>query len=163
MWLLTGGTLIVDQAGGMREGRAESFDSAFRKTMTARYGENALGVMHVAHPLLAGLDEVPYRNMGVRTKAMRPRLESVTIAGRPAIIYSRDDLTCGLLGCPNPLVGGLTEEGAWQVLSRLVIRASGAELKEEVRSQKEEAGSQKEEVGSQKEEVRSRRAGRRRN
>ena len=57
---------------------------------------------------------------------MRPKLECVRIGGRSAIIYSRYDLTCGLLGCPNPLVSGATDSGAYELLARLVLGGAGA-------------------------------------
>ncbi len=44
-----------------------------------------------------------------------------------AIVYSRYDLTCGLLGAPNPRASGLTGDSAYVVFSRLLLHASGAQ------------------------------------
>jgi len=127
-WLKAGGTLIVDQAGGPPEGKDGEFDASFRKLIAARYGEDALGIL-VGHPALAGLGKVGHRNvMGVRRKALAPRLESLKIVGRDAVIYSRYDITCGLLGNPNPLVSGLDGDGAHEVFTRLLLTAAGVEL-----------------------------------
>ncbi|KKM66837.1 hypothetical protein LCGC14_1477230, partial [marine sediment metagenome] len=126
VWLLTGGTLIVDQAGGPRGDLEKSFDSAFRQAIERRYGPTALKKVSAGNELLTGLDKVGYRHfLGRRRASMPPRLESVKIGGRDAIIYSRYDMTCGLLGCPNPMVSGLTERGAYRVLARLVKRIAG--------------------------------------
>ena len=126
-WLKAGGTLIVDQAGGPRAGRKEPFDESFRKLIEDRYGDDALHPIKV-HPALGGLGKVAHRNVqGVRRRMLAPRLESVRIGGRQAIIYSRYDLSCGLLGNPNPLVSGLDGEAAYDILSRLVLSAAGIE------------------------------------
>ncbi len=128
-WLRAGGTLIVDRAGGPPADRGDgSFDSAFRKLLAERYGERSLAPLPLSGPLLDGLEKVPYRNvMGLRRKALRPRLECVRIAGRPAVTYSRYDLTCGLLGNPNPLVSGADATGAYEIFSRLLLAAGGLE------------------------------------
>ena len=129
-WLKSGGTLIVDQAGGPRNEKQGPFDAAFRKLIAGKYGNDALGFLSTAHPFLAGLDKVGYRNvLGLRRKRMRPRLECVRIGDRVAIIYSRYDLTCGLLGNPNPLAAGADGEGAYEIVSRLVMGAAGLERK----------------------------------
>jgi hypothetical protein len=129
-WVNGGGTLIVDQAGGPKPGGGPSFDSAFRKLLQKRYGQRSLEYLSSAHPFLAGLEKVGYRNvMGVRRKAMRPRLEGVRIGDRVAIIYSRYDLACGLLGNPNPLVAGADADAAYEIFSRLVLRAGGLKLR----------------------------------
>ena len=142
-WLKGGGTLIVDQAGGpgpkpgasplaasAPTGPSATFDSAFRQLIEQRYGREALLLMPSAHPWLAGLDKVGYRNVMLqRRQSMRPKLEWMKLDDRPAIIYSPYDLTCGLLGCPNPLVSGAGEKGAYEIVSRLVLGAAALEGK----------------------------------
>ena len=120
-WLAGGGTLLVDQAGGPDLGK-NAFDESFRKLLAEEYGRDALTALPADGPLLKGLDKVLYRHLGgVRRSSERPSLECVQIDDRPAILYSRYDLTCGLLGCPNPLIVGLEESGAYQILSRLIL------------------------------------------
>ncbi len=122
-WLRAGGTLIVDQAGGPRPDPAGTFDSAFRELLAKRYGAEALESMSAADPLLRGIGKVSLRRArGVRHGKMWPRLEAVYIDGRAVIIYSRYDLTCGLLGAPNPLAVGADAEGAYTILSHLLGR-----------------------------------------
>jgi len=124
-WIKAGGTLIVDQAGGPPRGRTGAFDDAFRKLIARRYGDEALEWV-VAQAWLKGVDKVGYRNVaGMRRRRMGPRLESVRIGDREAILYSRDDLTCGLLGNPNPLVAGADADGAYAIVSRLLLGAAG--------------------------------------
>ena len=122
-WLKAGGTLIVDQAGG--PGTAGDFGAAFRKLIAGRYGPESLAPVPATHPLLEGLDKVSYRHVrGAGRGKLRPRLEMVSLNGRPMIIYSRLDLTCGLLGCPNPLVRGADEDGAYRILASLLDKLS---------------------------------------
>ena len=98
--------------------------------MDRRWGDDALRPLAPGHPWLEGLGKVGYRNvMGLRRNRLRPRLEAVTLTGRPAIIYSRYDLTCGLLGNPNPLIAGLDGDAAHEVLSRLLLAAAGVKPK----------------------------------
>ena len=121
-WLAAGGTLIADQAGGPKEKPDNSFDQGFRNLVTGQYGKDAFRSMAAGGVMLAGMDKVGHRNvMGVRRRTMPPRLEVVMIGQRPAIIYSQLDMTCGLLGNPNPLVSGLADEGAVEVFSRLLM------------------------------------------
>ncbi len=131
-WLRAGGTLIVDQAGGHPGGRGGAFDTAFRKLMEDRYGPGALRPLAPPSPFLSGLEKLPHRNVtGQRRASLRPRLECVWIADRPAIIYSPCDVTCGLLGNPNPMVSGVHGDGAWRLFSRLVLVAAGMEPEKE--------------------------------
>ena len=125
-WLKAGGTLIVDQAGGPAKPRENTFDKFLRKLAAKRYGEGGMARIRSSHPLLKGLDNVSYRNVrGVRREKMPPVLEGIFLGGRPAVIYSRYDLTCGLLGAPNPLASGADSEGAYQILSHLLIKLAG--------------------------------------
>jgi len=111
-WLKAGGTLLTDQAGGPKKGEENSFDSAFRKAVALPYGETALPPMPKGRGPLAGLEKCDYRHlMGRRRLLMRPRLECVEVGGRTAIVYSRYDLACGLLGNPNPLAIGADAQG----------------------------------------------------
>ncbi len=136
-WVRKGGTLLVDQAGGPRQDAEGSFDAGFRKLIAARYGEGALGLLSSSHPLVRGLEKVVYRNVpGMRRKSMRPRLECVKLGDRVAIIYSKYDLTCGLLGNPNPLVAGADGPGAYKIFSRLVLGSYGLSTQDSARKEK---------------------------
>ena len=125
-WIDAGGTLIADQAGGHHRKGRNAFDAAFRKIVADWYGPDAMGTMFSRHPMLRGLGKVTYRHVaGSRRKKLHPRLECVRRDKRAAIIYSRYDLTCGLLGNPNPLVAGANADGAYEILSRLILSATG--------------------------------------
>ena len=121
-WLQGGGTLIIDQAGGPRTRRGNAFDDEFREFIEKRYGDDALNPFLSTDEPAKSLGQVPHRHVkGLRRTNMAPRLEVVRISGRPAIIYTRLDLTCGLLGAPNPLACGADDEGAYRILSRLLV------------------------------------------
>jgi hypothetical protein len=122
-WLQGGGVLIVDRAGGARGDATEPFDAAFRKMVAELYGPAALRPLPTVHPLRKGIEQVTYRHVaGLPRRRMEPTLEHVQDGDRQVIVYSRHDLTCGLLGCPNPLVSGANEQGAQQILSHLLLK-----------------------------------------
>jgi hypothetical protein len=65
---------------------------------------------------------------------MAPQVQALLIEGRPAVVYSEYDITCALLGNPNPYPFGLTPNDAYDVMARLVVRLSGMELPKETQA-----------------------------
>ena len=54
-------------------------------------------------------------------------LEAVLIGGqRPGVIFSREDLTAGLVGYSAYTVDGYAPESAFQILRNIVLHAAGA-------------------------------------
>jgi hypothetical protein len=120
-FLKNGGTLIVDQAGGPPPSGKEPFDAAIRRLLETWFGAGALQPMDKAHPLRTDVATLVYRNVeGKRRFRMPLELEHVVQNGRSVVYYSRYDLTCGLLGAPNPLTRGPDPEGCYQLLARLL-------------------------------------------
>ena len=73
------------------------------------------------HPLVRDLEKQPYRHVdGLPRRFMAPSLEYVEHDGRPAVIYSKYDLSCALLGNQNPLARGATPEAAQTILTHLL-------------------------------------------
>ena len=122
-FLRGGGTLIVDQAGGLPVGnRKETFHRAFRAQVEAWFGPDALQPVGKDHPLLKDIGTLLYRNAeGQRRKRMPLALEHVTVDGRSVLYYSRYDLSCGLLGNPNPLLSGPEPAACYEVFGRLLV------------------------------------------
>ena len=129
-FLAGGGTLIADQAGGPRKDDKGNFDASFRKLAASMYGEDAFRGMSTSVGPLAGLDKLVYRHvMGDRVSLQPARLECVRLGpggkpdpdGRIAIVYSRYDLTCALLGNPNPMASGAGDEAAYTIMTRLLL------------------------------------------
>ena len=55
----------------------------------------------------------------------RPMLRAVLIDKRPAVYFSREDLTVGLLGCPASTVYGYSPDGAYEIMRNIVLHAGG--------------------------------------
>jgi hypothetical protein len=121
-FLKAGGTLLIDQAGGPpAHGKKETFDAAIRKMIYSWYGLGSLLPVPKEHPLFADLETLEYHNVdGKRRQKMPLALEQVVQDGRSVIYYSRYDLTCGLLECPNPLLAGPDGDGCFEILQRIL-------------------------------------------
>jgi len=121
-FLSAGGTLIVDQAGGpLRQKDKPSFDKSFRRLVAGWYGPEAMRHVPAGDPLFRGMQKVLYRHIGgMRRQSRQPMLEHVVRGGRTVIYYSKYDLTCGLLGNPNPMVIGLSPKYCYEVLKRIL-------------------------------------------
>jgi hypothetical protein len=72
--------------------------------------------------------KVAYRPYAVRFltgKANVPHVKAVRVGDRPAILFSREDLTAGLVGQPVGGVIGYTPATATELMRRFVLRAAG--------------------------------------
>lgn len=108
LYLKRGGTLMAEACCGRKR-----FDAAFRKMVKRLFPRNGLTPLPADHPIYSGkvgipLGELKYRRIlaedlkkaGVRSwrGTTRPPLESVTLDGRDAILYSKYDYSCALEG-----------------------------------------------------------------
>ncbi|MEL7237556.1 MAG: DUF4159 domain-containing protein, partial [Planctomycetota bacterium] len=114
-----GGTLLIDAAGG-----DAAFADAAEAMLTRVFdnaGEALAAPIGETHPLVDGID-VEYRLSTIAGlgNARGPRLRVIEVGGRPAVIYSREDLTHGLLGRPTAGVFGYTPDTATAIVSKLV-------------------------------------------
>ncbi|HWE01001.1 MAG TPA: DUF4159 domain-containing protein [Tepidisphaeraceae bacterium] len=95
----TGGTLIVDSAGGSSE-----FADAAEAEIQATFGKapDLLSLTSQVFNLpFSIIDTVKYRPYARRVLAgqMRaPRIRTIDVKGRPAVFYSREDLSAGIVG-----------------------------------------------------------------
>ena len=101
-YLDRGGFLIADACCGKKE-----FDASFRAMVKRLYPGSSMQPISSDHPVLTGkiglsLGEVCYRKVLAEKLSARgttsPSLETVTIDGRTAILYSRYDWSCALQG-----------------------------------------------------------------
>jgi hypothetical protein len=65
-----------------------------------------------------------------RTRALlgrraEPSLRAVMIDNRPAVYFSREDITCGLVGYPSYTVHGYAPQTAFELLRNITLAASG--------------------------------------
>ncbi len=122
-----GGLLVADAAGG---------SDAFDKAAT----EQLLTLLDDVYPKVGRLPTTSkvYRQPGriigkvAYRRASRtrygddraPRLQAVSIEGRPAIVYSHDDLTAGLVGYYGHNLRGYAPDSAFEIMRNLLLYAA---------------------------------------
>jgi len=139
-FLDAGGTLFIDAAGGDPRG-AESTGMAGSvvKMLSAMYPDERLRTLASSAPLLNirklgfKIARVSWRRRAlVETAGARtPMLKALFVDERPAVIFSRYDVTAGLVGCPSFGVLGYSEGSAsragsaTQILRNVAAYAAG--------------------------------------
>ena len=122
-----GGTLLVDAAGG-----STAFAAAAEREMRAVFGDdaNALTQPAGALPLYETMPDAPPLKVAYRLAAVRavgetetPLLRAITKDKRPAVIFSSQDLSVGLVGMPVAGVVGYAPASATSLVARAVRAA----------------------------------------
>lgn len=121
-----GGTLLVDAAGGAREFGA-SLEAQLPMILAAGTFKN----LPLSHKLFA-TDVNPLKAVAVRDFANRgtgagsadTRLQTIEIAGRPAVIFSKLDLTAGLVGFTIDGIPGWAPASAREIVGKIVEAAA---------------------------------------
>ncbi|MCX5660391.1 MAG: DUF4159 domain-containing protein [Planctomycetota bacterium] len=129
-WVEAGGTLWIDSAGG---------NAASHKNSLAFYSKIVPNIIPAPlsgdNPILSGKGlpggfdnhHVKYRLFALRE--MGPinsaRLQAVELNGRPAVVYSGEDLTCGLAGLDHWNIFGYSPESSRQLVINGVLMALG--------------------------------------
>src|SRR5688500_14996548 len=123
-----GGTLIVDAAGGSSafaqsaEGELSAmFPGAKLKTLEP--GDRAF---ILDGDVLKTFRYRPFAQRVVGNMKDTPRLAVLTHAGRPAVYFSREDLSAGLVGQPVDGIVGYHPETASEIMLRLLSSVPGA-------------------------------------
>ena len=130
MFVQTGGTLIVDAAGG-----APEFADSAEAELKSIFGPDAKGLdtpLPPDGPLYnqpdAKVPPVEYRTYARATVlrgAKGPRLRAITAAKRLAVFYSREDLTAGLVGEPVDGIYGYEPQSATDLMTAILLYAAG--------------------------------------
>jgi hypothetical protein len=115
-----GGTLVIDVAGG-NGGFAGSIETA----LSEMYPTDKLQPLPADHPLYGGEphDEIAYRSFAIHNGVGRtnaPRLQGITLNGRLAVIYSREDLSEGLVGQSIDGILGYSPATATNLMARIL-------------------------------------------
>ena len=124
-----GGTLVVDAAGG-----ASDFADAAEKELGAAFGNAAAGlskslpVTHAVFNVAGGeLKEFKYRAFTKPTITGKlPRLKGIDVGGRTAVLFSREDLTAGMVGQDVDGIFGYTPQTASAIMRNVLLYAGGA-------------------------------------
>lgn len=122
-----GGTLLVDAAGGNGEG-AVSLETEIAAVAPAKSQILKSDSPVYAHLGIAA-DTIAYRPYAAKQLGhiKGPRLRAVMVNNRPAIIYSAEDLSVGMVGQPIDGIVGYTPESATAIMKSLVEYAAGAQ------------------------------------
>jgi hypothetical protein len=134
-WLENGGVIWIDAAGGF----AEASDKATQMLQAIEPNAVTLRIER-DHPILSGEGlrdgydnrRVVYRRYTLRRTGPfgRPRLTGVDVNNRLAIIFSDEDITCGLAGLAHWGINGYSPTSARKLaLNSALWVASGAHLK----------------------------------
>jgi hypothetical protein len=123
-FLQSGGTLIVDAAGG-----SPAFAKSAEAMLEGMFGPRCLRLLPASAALyhVGGreIDRVGYRRGAklARGLADTPNLRGVELAGRLAVIFSAEDLTGGLVGCPSPTCVGYSPESCYDLMRNAFLLA----------------------------------------
>jgi hypothetical protein len=120
-----GGTLIVDACGGRGD-----FAQAATNELQAIFPNNmpAAAPLALADPVLAGgpkLDHVEYRRFArnIVGNLHTPSIRQAIVNGRPAIFFSAEDLSVGMLGMQIDGIYGYDPASATALMEKLVLFA----------------------------------------
>lgn len=128
-FIAAGGTLIVDAAGG-----SEAFASSVEPMLQTLGTGAKLETLPPDHSLFGGKEGMkiayrPFAQKYLTGKANVPHLKAVRVGDRPAILFSREDLSAGMVGNKVGGIIGYRPATATQLMRRIVLRAAGIELK----------------------------------
>jgi len=136
-YLTDGGLLLIDAAGGSKSftksaeeeiGKLFSSDVRYRLIPIDHkiYDNSSFGIDKPAGK--KPLPWVSYRRATRVLASHRPRLKGLWYKGRLVVIFSRDDLTAGLLGYPCWGLSGYSPNSAFALVRNIVLYASGKKL-----------------------------------
>ena len=126
-----GGTLVIDAAGGNA-----SFAAAATLELKACFGAAAVdqaleNPLDLSAPLFnlpgATIKTIGYRDIYRRQAVGNlkgPRLDAIEQGGRPAIFFSREDLTAGLVGEPVDGIAGYSPQSATEIMRNIVLSSA---------------------------------------
>lgn len=130
-WVEGGGTLWLDAAGGGIDAARNAEKIADQLFPNVRRAPLAAG-----HPIISGAGlPAGYDNRSVNYRKLllqrygqveQPRLFQIGLDGRPAVIFSSEDLTAGLAGVTHWGIYGYTPESATQLVINGILSAAAA-------------------------------------
>jgi hypothetical protein len=126
-YIFRGGTLVIDAAGGSSE-FAESAEAELRTIFGSDAGKALAGPLDIDSPVFdlpkAKIESVNYRDFyknKVVGKLKAPRLFGIPRGDRVAVFYSREDLSCGMVGQPVDGIAGYSPESATELMRNIAL------------------------------------------
>ncbi|HTL29408.1 MAG TPA: DUF4159 domain-containing protein [Tepidisphaeraceae bacterium] len=129
-WLQDGGTLIVDSAGGSGD-FAQAAEAAFSQLFPAA----TLAPLPLTNPIFESITgknpSITYRPFAQKVLGSLKdvtRLQQIEVNKRPLIIYSREDLSEGLVGQPVDGILGYSPETSTDLMARILLGVSNQKV-----------------------------------
>lgn len=126
-----GGTLVIDAAGGQG-----AFASAAEKILTEMFPQKKLETIDENDALYKAGDEsqtaIAWRfyTRHIRGSALHgPHLQGIRIDDRWGVIYSREDLSAGLVGNETDGIAGYTPATATRLMTQILFHATNIQAK----------------------------------
>jgi hypothetical protein len=118
-----GGLLVVDAAGG-----SKTFAESAQNAIEEIFGAGSLKKLAPAAGLYAAkeIKDFKYRRMTKARLAGQkdPQLQAVMIGERPGVLFSREDLTGGLVGYSSYACDGYLPQTAYEIMRNVMVLAS---------------------------------------
>jgi hypothetical protein len=120
----SGGTLILDAGGGSKQ-----FDESAREQILS-LGDGETGPLPPTHPIYHRPEDISRANyrrefaLALGAGRHEPRIRVARSGRRIAIIYSRDDLTAGLVGYQLAGLRGYTPQTARALMTNIICYAA---------------------------------------
>ena len=119
----SGGTVLVDSAGG-----SAAFATSIEATLNDLFPGVRLSALPPEHPMLVDDKgkplEIEYRPAArkiVGNLAGAARVQCLSVSDRAAVIYSREDLSAGIVGGTTDGIIGYTPSSAERMIRRLLL------------------------------------------
>ena len=124
-WTAAGGTLVIDAMGG-----SKAFYDSARALLMSMYGTvgRELALSAPVYQIEGfRIVRVTYRHDAkVRMPGRRtPAVRAVMVGDRPAVLFSREDISAGLLGIPASTIDGYDTASAFALMRNFTLHAAG--------------------------------------
>jgi hypothetical protein len=121
-----GGTLIIDAAGG-----SSAFAQSTEALLAVLSPDAKAERLSPDHALFNGKEKlaVAYRSFSRKSLGnldSQPRVAAIEKSGHLAVIYSREDLSVGLVGQPVDGIIGYEPQSATEIMSRILVNLDAA-------------------------------------
>jgi len=117
-----GGILVIDSAGGGKA-FADSALTMLKEMFPGRRPRQLISGFALYRMPSLEITRVKYRHLtDIRLAKLRvPNLQAIMVNGRPGVLFSREDITAGLVGYPSLTVDGYRPRWAYELMRNIAI------------------------------------------